>query len=98
LEVLHDENFNFGLKLNILKKAFPDKINKKIEEKIRRLMRIRNIYAHNHNIKIYKGEKWVVINPRNFNSGYTKAKDEGKVLKVLTFKNYMKNLINLLMK
>jgi hypothetical protein len=85
LEVLYDENFNSGLKLNILKKAFPDKIDNKVENKIRKIFGTRNIFAHNHNLKIYNGEKWVVVNPRKYNSGNAKAKEKGESIKGIDF-------------
>ena len=77
LEVLYDEYFNSGLKIKILKKSFPDKIDNTIENKIRRLIQIRNLFAHNHNLKIYNGEKWVVVNPKDYISGYEKTKVKG---------------------
>ncbi|MCI0716747.1 MAG: hypothetical protein L0Y77_10620 [Chlorobi bacterium] len=90
LEVLQDEYFNFGLKLNILKKTFPDKIDNKVGEKLIQLNRIRNIFAHNHNIHIYDGKKWVVVNPKNFKSGYVKAVKEIESIKGIDFEKKYK--------
>jgi hypothetical protein len=85
VEVILDDYFNVGLKINILKKIFPNEIDIKVENKIRRLMNIRNLFAHNHNIKIYDGEKWVVLNPSDFKSGFAQATVEGKSHRGINF-------------
>ncbi len=75
LEVMYDEYFTTGLKINILKKAFPTEI-KGIEEKLRRLMKIRNAFAHNHNFMIAKGGKLYTVNPAKFDRNSVKQPPE----------------------
>jgi hypothetical protein len=96
LEVLCDENFNSGLKLRILVKAFPDQIDSKTNEKIRRLFNIRNLFAHNHALKIFNGKEWIIINPKSYDQGIEKAKEKISSTKGLDFKELFDEFLGLL--
>jgi len=73
LEVMFDEYFTSALKIRVLKKAFPHKVDNEKENKLRRIINIRNIFAH-CNTRIYNGAKWVIINPKDYDKGFSKQK------------------------
>ena len=78
LEVMFDEYFTSALKIRILKKVFPNKVDNEKENKLRRIINIRNIFAHCNN-RIYNGAKWVIIYPKDYDRGFSKQKGFGGV-------------------
>ncbi len=74
MDVLYNENFNFGLKRSILEKIIP-KIDKYKINMLNRLNKIRNYFAHCNN-EIFKGveipapeTQGIIPDPRNTNEG-----------------------------
>lgn len=67
-EVLYDPHCNFSLKINILRKCYPQTSNQLIEQ-LRRISNIRNIYAHcGLNItNIADPDKTGVMDPKDYN-------------------------------
>ena len=95
LEVMCDEYFNSGLKLRSLANAFPDQIDSKTNQKIRRLFNIRNLFAHNYALKIFNGKEWIIINPKSYDQGIEKAKEKISSDRGLDFKELYDEFLQL---